>query len=92
MNIIILWNTLYINAALEQLASDGYSIRQEDLTRLSPLVFDYINLVGRYNDSRDPAVATARVIAREPSPPQSSPTRMRGRRTFVARTWVPFWP
>jgi len=27
VNIIILWNTLYINAALEQLAGEGYAIR-----------------------------------------------------------------
>ena len=38
VNIIILWNTLYINAALEQLAGEGYSIRSEDVARLSPLI------------------------------------------------------
>lgn len=48
VNIIILWNTLYINAALEQLASDGYPIQPEDVARLSPLVFEHINLLGRY--------------------------------------------
>ena len=48
VNIIILWNTLYINAALEQLASQGYAIQTEDIARLSPLVFEHINLLGRY--------------------------------------------
>jgi hypothetical protein len=48
VNIIILWNTLYINAALEQLASEGYAIHAEDIARLSPLVFEHINLLGRY--------------------------------------------
>ena len=48
VNIIILWNTLYINAVLEQLSSERYPIRQEDVARLSPLVFDHINLLGRY--------------------------------------------
>lgn len=48
VNIIILWNTLYINAALDQLAGEGYSIRPEDVARLSPLVFEHINLLGRY--------------------------------------------
>ena len=48
MNVIILWNTLYINAALEQLKAEGYPIRSEDVARLSPLVFDHINLLGRY--------------------------------------------
>src|SRR5450759_817121 len=48
VNIIILWNTLYINAALDQLAGEGYSIQPEDVARLSPLVFEHINLLGRY--------------------------------------------
>src|SRR4051812_42654152 len=48
VNVIILWNTLYINAALEQLAGEGYPVRPADVARLSPLVFDHINLLGRY--------------------------------------------
>jgi hypothetical protein len=48
VNIIILWNTLYINAALEQLPREGYAIQTEDIARLSPLVFEHINLLGRY--------------------------------------------
>ena len=47
MNIIILWNTLYINAALDQLAGEGYPIQREGVARLSPLVFEHINLLGR---------------------------------------------
>ena len=57
MNIMILWNTLYINAALEQLASEGYPVRPEDMARLSPLVFDHINLLGRYAFSVPDSVA-----------------------------------
>jgi hypothetical protein len=48
VNIIILWNTLYINAALDQLVGEGYSIQPKDVARLSPLVFEHINLLGRY--------------------------------------------
>jgi hypothetical protein len=48
VNIIILWNTLYINAALDQLVGEGYSILPKDVARLSPLVFEHINLLGRY--------------------------------------------
>src|ERR1041385_2748732 len=57
VNIIILWNTLYINAALEQLASEGYAVRPEDVARLSPPVFDHINLLGRYAFSVPDSVA-----------------------------------
>jgi hypothetical protein len=48
VNIIVLWNTLYINAALEQLRAERYPIQPEDVARLSPLVFEHINLLGRY--------------------------------------------
>jgi hypothetical protein len=57
VNIIILWNTLYINAALEQLASEGYPVRPKDVVRLSPLVFDHIHLLGRYAFSVPDSVA-----------------------------------
>ena len=56
VNIIILWNTLYINAALEQLQAEGYPIQPEDVARLSPLIFDHINLLGRYAFSVPEAV------------------------------------
>ena len=48
LNIIVLWNTLYINAALDQLRAEGFPVRPEDVARLSPLVFEHINLLGRY--------------------------------------------
>ena len=48
LNIIALWNTLYINAALDQLCPEGFPVRPEDVARLSPLVFEHINLLGRY--------------------------------------------
>lgn len=48
VNIIILWNTIYMDAALEQLRQEGYPVNSEDVARLSPLVFEHINLLGRY--------------------------------------------
>ena len=48
VNTIVLWNTLYINAALQSLEGEGFPIRPEDVARLSPLVSDHINLLGRY--------------------------------------------
>ena len=55
LNIIILWNTLY-SAALAELAGEGYAIQPEDVSRLSPLVFEHINLLGRYAFSVPDAV------------------------------------
>jgi Tn3 transposase DDE domain len=56
VNMIVLWNTLYINAALEQRAREGYHATPEDVARLSPLVFEHINLLGRYAFSVPEAV------------------------------------
>jgi TnpA family transposase len=48
VNVIVLWNTLYMDAALEQLRREGYLVNSEDVARLSPLVFNHINMLGRY--------------------------------------------
>jgi TnpA family transposase len=56
VNIIVLWNTIYIDAALTQLRAEGYPVRNEDVARLSPLVFEHINLLGRYAFSVPEAV------------------------------------
>jgi TnpA family transposase len=56
VNIIVLWNTLYMNAAVEQLRAEGFPVRAEDVARLSPLVFEHINLLGRYAFSVPEAV------------------------------------
>ena len=34
LNCIVLWNTVYMNAALEQLRARGHVIRDEDVARL----------------------------------------------------------
>lgn len=48
VNAIILWNTVYMDAALGQLRAEGFDVRDEDVARLSPLGFDHINMLGRY--------------------------------------------
>lgn len=50
VNIIVLWNTIYLGAALAQLRQEGYPVRDEDVARLSPFVHEqHINLLGRYS-------------------------------------------
>jgi len=49
VNVIVLWNTIYINAVLEQLRQESYPVRDEDVSRLSPFVHEHINLLGRYS-------------------------------------------
>src|SRR5689334_15881931 len=48
VNVIVLWNTIYIDAVIEQLRSQGYPLKPEDVGRLSPLIFEHINFLGRY--------------------------------------------
>ena len=49
VNIIVLWNTLYMDAVLDQLRTEGYEIRPEDEARLSPFGHEHINMLGRYS-------------------------------------------
>jgi Tn3 transposase DDE domain len=49
VNIVVLWNTIYMNAVLAQLRREGYPVRDEDVARLSPLIYDHINVLGRYS-------------------------------------------
>ena len=39
-----------------ELARDGHDVKSEDVARLSPLVFEHINLLGRYAFSVPEAV------------------------------------
>ena len=48
VNLIVLWNKIYMDAALNQLISDGYDVKPEDVARLSPLGLKHINMLGRY--------------------------------------------
>jgi len=48
VNVIVLWNTIYMDATLDQLRAEGFDVRADDVARLSPLGFDHINMLGRY--------------------------------------------
>ena len=63
VNIIVLWNTLYIDAALQQLRAEGFPVLPEDVARLSPLVYEHINLLGRYAFSVPEAVRRGQLRA-----------------------------
>lgn len=44
----MLWNTLYMDTALDQLRTEGYPLHDDDVARLSPLMHEHINMLGRY--------------------------------------------
>ena len=57
VNFIVLWNTLYMDAVLNQLRAEGYEVRPEDKARLSPFGHEHINMLGRYSFAVPDAVA-----------------------------------
>jgi TnpA family transposase len=48
VNAVVLWNTRYLDAALAQVRASGLTVKPEDVERLSPLLIDHINVLGRY--------------------------------------------
>jgi TnpA family transposase len=46
-NAIVLWNTIYIQAALDHLKQQGYEVNPEDIPHLSPCRFEHINPYGK---------------------------------------------
>jgi len=57
VNAIVLWNTLYMEAALNQLRGEGFEVKEEDVARLSPLLYKHINFQGRYSFALSESVA-----------------------------------
>lgn len=47
-NAVIVWNTVYLQAAIEELRRRGEVIREADLVRLSPVRFRHINRYGKF--------------------------------------------
>ena len=68
VNMIVLWNTIYIDAALQQLKAEGYPVRAADVARLTPLRWGHINMLGRY------AFVLPEAIARGALRPLRNPT------------------
>jgi hypothetical protein len=52
-----LWNTIYIEAVLNQLRAEGFPVRDEDVALMSPLLCPHINMMGRYSFSIPAVVA-----------------------------------
>jgi TnpA family transposase len=70
LNMIVLWNTIYMQAALTQLRANGDSVNDADVARLSPLLHEHINMMGRYSFSMPEAVAKGELRPlRDPADP-----------------------
>jgi TnpA family transposase len=72
LNCIVLWNTVYMNAALEQLRARGHVIRDEDVARLSPFIRHHLRVHGDYSFLL-PDLAGALRDLRDPASPDYEP-------------------
>ncbi len=57
VNAIALWNSRYMQAALNVIEAMGDEAREEDVARLSPLKWGHINMLGRYHFELDQSAA-----------------------------------
>jgi TnpA family transposase len=49
VNVLVLWNTYYLDVALNHLRAEDETVMPDDVARLSPLAHDHINMLGRYH-------------------------------------------
>lgn len=47
-NAVIVWNTVYMQAALDQIKQDGFVVDDSDLQFISPARFEQVNPYGSY--------------------------------------------
>ncbi len=48
-NAVVLWNTIYMDAAIYRLREQGEEINEADLARLSSLINKHMNMLGYYS-------------------------------------------
>lgn len=48
LNAVVLWNSTYLNAAVDQLRAQNYPVADADAARLSPLIDAHLNVHGTY--------------------------------------------
>ncbi|WP_422931647.1 Tn3 family transposase [Singulisphaera sp. PoT] len=49
VNAVVLWNTRYLDAAPAQARDSSISVSPEDIERLSPLLLNHVNVLGRHD-------------------------------------------
>lgn len=57
VNMIVLWNTWYLQDALDELRKNAQEVQSEDVERLVPLRFQHINVHGTYHFALPESVA-----------------------------------
>jgi len=75
VNAVVLWNTHYLDAILGNLRAAGTAVLPGDMARLSPLLFEHVNVLGRYHFELAPALAQGalRLFSDPTRQPESDP-------------------
>src|SRR6267378_1675328 len=47
-NAVVVWNTVYMQAVLDRLGTEGLPVDEDDLAHLSPARFEHVNPYGKY--------------------------------------------
>ncbi|RZL14715.1 MAG: hypothetical protein EOO62_04730, partial [Hymenobacter sp.] len=47
-NLVVLWNTVYLQQVVQTLRAEGVEVRDEDLSRLLPARYKHINRLSKY--------------------------------------------
>jgi TnpA family transposase len=61
VNVLVLWNTIYMQAVLNQLRAEGHDVHPDDVAWLSPLGYKHINVLGRYSFTLTESVANGKL-------------------------------
>ena len=54
-NAVIVWNTVYMAAVVEQLQQEGYLVQESNLAHIWPTRYAHINVYGKYHFNLDEA-------------------------------------
>ncbi len=57
VNALVLWNTRYLQQALEQRQEAEEALNPHDVARLSPLLHEHVNMLGRYDFTLPESIA-----------------------------------
>jgi hypothetical protein len=77
VNIVLLWNTLYMQDALNDVRAKGHAVLPEDIERLSPLTLQHMNLQGTYHFILPESVAQGHHRPLRRPPHEEPPTSIR---------------
>jgi hypothetical protein len=71
-NAVVTWNTVHMAAVIDQLRSEGWTVKEEDIARLSPARYEHVNPYGKYRFEVEEGLSRFRLRAmRQPTEHQS---------------------